>query len=91
MSAILELCKGKWKFANVKVVIDSSMVVVSAILSMFFLGQLKSVREGTVISSLLIGEVVGFMFKRYKPIVTNELKKLGEIMAFAKLVPNARY
>jgi uncharacterized membrane protein YczE len=75
MSAIVELSKGKWKFANVKVVIDSSMVVVSAILSMFFLGQLKSVREGTVISALLIGEVVGFMFKRYKPIVTKWIEK----------------
>lgn len=70
MNAIVELSKGKLKFANVKVVVDSSMVLISAILSIMFLGGLKSVREGTVLAALLIGKVVGFIFKRYKQGIT---------------------
>lgn len=66
MNSIVELSKGKLTFADVKVFVDSGMVVVSAILSLVFLGGLKSVREGTVLAALLIGKVVGFIFKRYK-------------------------
>ncbi len=66
MNTIVELSKGKLKFANVKVAVDSCMVAVSAILSLVFLGGFKSVREGTVLAALLIGKVVGFIFKRYK-------------------------
>lgn len=66
MNSIVELSKGKLTFADVKVLVDSGMVVVSAILSLVFPGGLKSVREGTVLAALLIGKVVGFIFKRYK-------------------------
>ena len=42
------------------------MVLVSALLSIIFLGELISVREGTLIAALLIGRVVGLIFKHYK-------------------------
>ena len=66
VNAIVKKSKDKYKFANVKVAVDSSMVFVSAVLSIVFLGGLKSVREGTVLAALLIGKVVGVIFKRYK-------------------------
>lgn len=66
VNAIVELSKGKLKIADVKVAVDSALVVISALLSLVFLGGLKSVREGTVLSALLIGKVVGFIYKNYK-------------------------
>ena len=66
INAIVKMSNGRLKFSNVKVCCDSGMVLVSALLSLIFLGELKSVREGTLIAALLIGKVVGFMFKHYK-------------------------
>ena len=75
MNAIVELSRGKLKFANVKVAVDSCMVAVSAILSLAFLGGFKSVREGTVLAALMIGKVVGFIFKRYKQGIIEWIEK----------------
>lgn len=41
-----------------KVLCDSSMVIVAAALSLVFLGKLAGVREGTVISAVLVGTVM---------------------------------
>lgn len=71
VSAIVEVGKGKLKFSNVKIVVDSSLVVVSAVLSLVFLGQLKSVREGTVLSALFTGKIVGFVNKHYREKIIN--------------------
>lgn len=66
INAIVEITNGKYKFADVKVFIDCCLVAISALLSLIFLGGLKSVREGTVLAALLIGKVVGFIFKHYR-------------------------
>lgn len=66
MKAIVELSKGKYKFSNVKVAVDSTLVGISALLSLVFLGELKSVREGTVLAALLVGKVVGLVFAYFK-------------------------
>ena len=66
MNAIVQISGGKLKFENVKIAVDSSLVIVSAILSLVFLKDLKSVREGTVLAAILVGKVVGFIFKNYK-------------------------
>lgn len=75
LNAIVEYSKGKLKFSNVKVASDSSMVAISALLSLIFLGGLQSVREGTVIAALFIGRVVGVIFKRYKPAIVEWIEK----------------
>lgn len=75
MNAIVKKSNNKYKFANVKVAVDSSMVLVSAVLSIIFLGGLKSVREGTVLAALLIGKVVGFIFNRYKQGIVEWIEK----------------
>lgn len=66
MMAIVEKSNDRLKFSNVKVAVDSIMVLISAILSLIFLKSLKSVREGTVLAALLIGKVVGFIYSNYK-------------------------
>lgn len=64
--AIVQASKDKIKFGNAKVGVDTGMVVVSAILSVIFLGSLTTVREGTILAALLVGKVVGFIMKNYK-------------------------
>mgnify|MGYP000889349404 CR=1 FL=1 len=66
MNAIVQISNNRLKFSNVKVAVDSGLVLISAILSVIFLGELRSVREGTVLAALSIGKVVGFIFKYFK-------------------------
>ena len=69
MNAIVQISKDRLKFSNVKIAVDSSLVLFSAILSIIFLGELKTVREGTVLAALLVGQVVGFIFKHFKGLI----------------------
>lgn len=64
--AIACVSKDKIKFGNAKVMVDTGMVAISALLSIAFLGGLKTVREGTVLAALLVGKVVGYLMKNYK-------------------------
>lgn len=75
VNSIVKKSNDKLKFANTKVAVDSCMVFASAILSVIFLGGLKSVREGTVLAALLIGKVVGIIFKRYKQVIIEWIEK----------------
>lgn len=54
----------KKEFGKVKPYCDVSFVVIAAILSVVFLGYLAGVREGTVISAVIIGPIVR-VFKKY--------------------------
>ncbi|WP_407423331.1 YczE/YyaS/YitT family protein, partial [Methanobrevibacter sp.] len=53
----------KKEFSNVKPFVDTSLVVIAAILSVVFLGYLAGVREGTVISAIIIGPIVKILKK----------------------------
>jgi uncharacterized membrane protein YczE len=66
VAAIVQASHNKLEFGSVKIIVDSSLVSVSALLSLIFLGHLKSVREGTVLASLLVGRVVSYVLKRYR-------------------------
>lgn len=46
------------EFAKIKPYIDTSFVLVAISLSFIFLGYMSGVREGTVISALIIGPMV---------------------------------
>jgi len=54
----------KKEFSIVKPFVDTSLVIIAAILSVVFLGYLAGVREGTIISALIIGPIVKIL-KRY--------------------------
>lgn len=63
----------KMKFGNMKIIVDSSCVLIATIFSLiFFKGKLVGIREGTIISMLLVGTAV----KLIKPIVTKPIVKL---------------
>ena len=51
------------EFGKVKPYVDTTMVIVAAALSIVFLGYLVGVREGTVISALIIGPIVRVLKK----------------------------
>ena len=51
------------EFPKVKPFVDTSLVVIAAVLSVVFLGYLAGVREGTVISAIIIGPIVKVLKK----------------------------
>ena len=53
----------KKEFSNVKPFVDTSMVLLAALLSVVFLGYLAGVREGTIISAIIIGPIVKILKK----------------------------
>jgi uncharacterized membrane protein YczE len=63
--AIVKVSKEKINLGNAKIIVDTGMVFTSALVSLIFHGSLKSVREGTILTALLVGKVVGFLMKIY--------------------------
>ena len=60
----------KKDFPKVKPFVDTSMVIIAAVLSIIFLGYLAGVREGTIISALIIGPIVKILKKYFDPHVS---------------------
>jgi len=56
-------------FHEIKVVLDCAMVALGIILSFAFLGELQGIREGTVISAVLIGKVMPLVQKWCMPVI----------------------
>ncbi|WP_026893655.1 YczE/YyaS/YitT family protein [Clostridiisalibacter paucivorans] len=54
-------------FPKMKVWFDTISVVLAATLSFIFLGHISSMREGTIISALLIGKIIEVISKPCKP------------------------
>ena len=48
-------------FSSMKTAFDCSSVLVGAVLSLVFLGKLVGIREGTVVTALLAGRVMGIL------------------------------
>ena len=65
----------KKEFPKVKPFIDTSMVILAAILSIIFLGYLAGVREGTIISALIIGPIVKILKKYFDPYISRLFEK----------------
>jgi uncharacterized membrane protein YczE len=55
--------KTGWKLHNIKVVFDSSVVVIAAAISFIAAGRIIGIREGTLISMIGIGKCLGFFTK----------------------------
>ncbi len=67
---VLALCKVlPIKFGNMKILFDVSLVCISIVLSLLFLGRLDGVREGTVAAAVLVGQVT-----KKASLLTNKLK-----------------
>ncbi|NCB93805.1 MAG: YitT family protein [Clostridia bacterium] len=51
------------EFGTTKVVFDTSMTVIAALMSLWFVHRLDGVREGTIIAALLVGLIARFFGK----------------------------
>jgi len=56
--------KTGWKLHNIKVVFDSSVVVIAAVISFIIIKRIVGIREGTLISMIGIGKCLGFFTSR---------------------------
>lgn len=56
-------------FSGMKVAFDCTSVVAAVVLSLVFLGGLMGVREGTVITALLAGRMMGLFRKWLNPLI----------------------
>ena len=54
-------------FGNVKTVIDCLVVLIGIVLCFVFLGGIQGIREGTVITAMVTGKVMGILRKRITP------------------------
>ena len=60
----------KKEFPKIKPFFDISMVILAAVLSIVFLGYLAGVREGTIISAIIIGPIVKILNKYFNPYIS---------------------
>lgn len=58
-----------WEFGKAKVIVDVSVVLLAVAFSSAMTGQIQGIREGTVISALIIGKIVTYVQKWIKPAV----------------------
>lgn len=69
---VLAICdKTGINFGKVKVLFDCTSVIAAAVLSLMFIGNISTIREGTIISALLTGKVIGIISRPFAP----QLKK----------------
>jgi len=62
------------KFHKAKMVMDCAIVALSISVSLIFLGELVGVREGTVISAILIGKIIPYIKKVVEPLTNRILR-----------------
>lgn len=62
------------EFSTIKIIFDSTIVVLSIIVSLIFLGRLEGFKEGTIISVFLTGFFTKILFKTLGKRVTKLIK-----------------
>lgn len=56
-------------FSRMKTLFDCTSVLVAVVLSFVFLGRLTGIREGTVITAVLVGKAMGVIRKYLSPLI----------------------
>lgn len=71
MEGLSSCVAGKLKnpFSTMKTAIDCLVVLLGAVLSFVFLGRLDGIREGTVITAIVVGRLIAVFKKRISPII----------------------
>jgi uncharacterized protein len=77
--------KTESEFGKVKVLFDCTSVVAAAAISLIFIGNISAIREGTILSAILTGKVIGMLSKPCAPwlkkVAFYETEKVAEDMA----------
>lgn len=61
------------KFGTIKIIFDSTLFIISAVISFFAFGTIKGLREGTIISAILVGNIIKIYSSIYKHFNLNEI------------------
>lgn len=69
--------KSDGEFHKIKSAFDTTVVIIAALLALLFLGKVAGVREGTLISAILVGRCIGFLNKLFH----SHLKALDAYLA----------
>ena len=69
VAAINQKFLTKHSFADVKVIVDTTIVSLGIIVSLIFLGRLEGIREGTVICAIVVGKLMKPIQKKINPII----------------------
>lgn len=69
VAAINEKLLPNKSFADVKVIMDTTVVMIGIFLSLIFLGRVEGIREGTVICALVVGKLMKPMQKILIPMI----------------------
>lgn len=56
-------------FPTMKMAIDCLVVLIGVVLSFVFLGKLDGIREGTIITAILVGKLIAILKKPISPVV----------------------
>lgn len=70
VAALVKVTHDRFTFSRMKVIFDEVCGLTGLLAALIFLGNLGPVREGTILSALLIGKVVGLFNKLYLEHVT---------------------
>lgn len=76
--------KFRKKFGNIKIALDSTLCIIAIIISLFTFGNIKGVREGTIICAVLVGNITKIYsaifqyFKSRNAICINEDSKSNQ-------------
>lgn len=61
--------KVNMSFPNMKIIVDCIVVAAGVVISFLFLHRLEGVREGTVITAIVVGKLIALLKKPLSPIV----------------------
>lgn len=65
---VLAICEKRGNnFPKMKILFDCMCVILAVVLSLLFLGNITSIREGTIISALFTGKLIGIFSKPFVP------------------------
>lgn len=57
-----------WKWGNIKTSFDCTLLVTSALVGLAFIGEIKFIREGTIINAVLVGQYIKLYFFLFRKI-----------------------
>jgi uncharacterized membrane protein YczE len=57
-----------WKWGNIKTGFDCTLLVTSAFVGLAFIGEIKFIREGTILNAILVGQYIKLYFFLFRKI-----------------------
>ncbi len=64
------------RYENIKIFFDVLYILVAGAICLLFLGKLKGVREGSIISAFLVGNIIKLYERLFKKLTKKELKEI---------------